>query len=393
MADSKISDLIEKTKRLADDDLLVVVDTEVMPQTTKKIRKALAFDGSSEVLKSTSGTIPAGSAVYLVGYDGVEDVSTVELADNTSSANMPAFGITSSEVTDAIKGIVVKDGQLRNADTSSFLVGDELYISDIPGQLTTTKPQGTSLIQKIGVVLQSSASDGVIQIFGAGRSNDLPNIADGNVWVGDSNGVPQETNLDTQIAANPDISSNTTHRSSDGKDHSDVVANNAHRVSTGNPHSATTDDIPQGSTNRYYRAGWLQYNHSVQQTTGGTLLLNFNTDTGSFANGRFTKLSATQFRADFNGFIKISYAVSGWPSQADRGSRVRIVKNTVAIPTTGTQMSSSNSTDRQASCAGSFVVSCVNGDIFELELFSIEGSTITVEPNRCHFLIETELVN
>ncbi len=41
---------------------------------------------------------------------------------------------------------------------------------------------------------------------------------------------------------------NTTHRTSDGKDHSDVVLNNAHRVDTNNPHSVDIDDVTTTTT-------------------------------------------------------------------------------------------------------------------------------------------------
>ena len=59
------------------------------------------------------------------------------------------------------------------------------------------------------------------------------------------------TNLyydDVLVSANSDVTANTTHRSSDGKDHSDVVLNNAHRVvATGNPHSVTATEVGLGN--------------------------------------------------------------------------------------------------------------------------------------------------
>ena len=90
-----------------------------------------------------------------------------------------------------------------------------------------------------------------------------------------------------------DVALNTTHRTSDGTDHSDVVLNNAHRVATGNPHSADTDDIPEGSTNKYYAPAWLQYSNGVAQVTTGTLTLSFSTDQSSQPDGIFSKPNAT----------------------------------------------------------------------------------------------------
>ena len=54
--------------------------------------------------------------------------------------------------------------------------------------------------------------------------------------------------IDTQMKANADATAlNTTHRGSDGKDHSDVVLANTHRGLTNNPHSVTKTQV--GLTN------------------------------------------------------------------------------------------------------------------------------------------------
>jgi len=60
--------------------------------------------------------------------------------------------------------------------------------------LTATKPTGTALIQKIAKVTKAAAS-GELLVMGAGRTNDLPNLPDGNIWIGDSSGVPQDKTL------------------------------------------------------------------------------------------------------------------------------------------------------------------------------------------------------
>jgi hypothetical protein len=63
-----------------------------------------------------------------------------------------------------------------NLDTSGFSVGDELYVDTTAGTLTATKPTGdTTAIQKVGQVMRAHLTLGVIQVFGAGRSNDIPN--------------------------------------------------------------------------------------------------------------------------------------------------------------------------------------------------------------------------
>jgi hypothetical protein len=144
------------------------------------------------VQKDSPGTLNVGQAVHIVGYDAVDDVLTVELADASSSATMPALGILQDSVTDTSTGAVVVVGTLDGQDTSSYSVGDALFVSETAGELTNVKPAGSALVQKIGIVSES-AVNGIIAIIGAGRTNDLPNLAQNNVWSGNASGVPVAT--------------------------------------------------------------------------------------------------------------------------------------------------------------------------------------------------------
>lgn len=153
-----------------------------------------AIGDTSQVIvnaqKGSAGTISLGDVVRITGYDAGAGVIEVELADATSSATMPAFGIARSTIDQTTTGDVVVLGQISNVDTSSFSVGDILYVSETAGDFTNVKPTSTALIQNLGIVSRANVN-GRIQVFGAGRSNDLPNIGEeGGIWVGDANGVP-----------------------------------------------------------------------------------------------------------------------------------------------------------------------------------------------------------
>lgn len=54
MADAKISELSEKTSPLVGDDLFAIVDTEVSPITTKKVKKSTIFVFGSQLNHATS---------------------------------------------------------------------------------------------------------------------------------------------------------------------------------------------------------------------------------------------------------------------------------------------------------------------------------------------------
>lgn len=58
--------------------------------------------------------------------------------------------------------------------------------------------------------------------------------------------LSEGTNLyytEVRVSANSDVSANTTHRSSDGKNHSDVVLNNTHRSSDGSDHTFINQSV------------------------------------------------------------------------------------------------------------------------------------------------------
>jgi hypothetical protein len=153
----------------------------------------IAGDATQVVLparKDSAGTINKGQVVYVVSYNSGQNVAGVELADSDSGSTMPAIGIASDSITNSATGNVTLSGRVAGFNTSSFSVGDELYVSGTAGELTATKPTGTALIQKVAIVLRSHASQGAVWVVGAGRSNDLPNLAQDNIWVGDASGVP-----------------------------------------------------------------------------------------------------------------------------------------------------------------------------------------------------------
>ena len=145
-------------------------------------------------VKNTSGgLLPKGTVVHVASTQSSQgNIIDVVKADNSSSSGMPAIGILNVQLADDGEGEAVVLGRVSNIDTSAFTAGDELYVNT-NGDFTNVKPTGTALIQKIAVVIKSHASNGSIEVFGAGRSNDVPNIALNNIWVGNASGVPTPT--------------------------------------------------------------------------------------------------------------------------------------------------------------------------------------------------------
>jgi len=136
-----------------------------------------------------ASTIEKGKFVYISGYNTLNSYIEVSLADNTSASTMPAFGITMEAISAGSTGKVLQQGKMTGLNTDGIAEGTILYVGT-SGDWVTTKPTGTALIQNVGLVLKDNASDGHIHVGGSGRSNDIPNIPDGKIWIGNASAVP-----------------------------------------------------------------------------------------------------------------------------------------------------------------------------------------------------------
>ena len=160
--------------------------------TFQNIINNVAFSTEAQDLvitvKNTSGgTLAKGTAVHPVSVTG-ENVDVIA-ASNDSASAMPAIGLLSAELTNNSAGTCIIAGRETGIDTSGLIAGASVYVST-GGALTATKPTGSALIQNIGTAAKIDASDGEIIVMGSGRSNDLPNVTSGAVWVGNNDQVP-----------------------------------------------------------------------------------------------------------------------------------------------------------------------------------------------------------
>ena len=296
MANSKISELSELTT-VDNADVFAIVDDSA--SETKKISFANLSAGISvgnatqlqfTALNSTGATLTKGSAVYVSGHTSETQVAN---ADNSSASSMPAFGIVSDDIANGATGTIIIGGEVSGINTSSFTVGDELYVGTA-GALTATKPTGTALIQKIAKVTKSAAS-GELLVTGAGRTNDLPNLPDGNIWIGDSSGVPQDKTLTagTNVTITEDSTTVTIAATGGGGGASDL------------------DDLTDVT---------------ITGTPGNGELLISQTD-GTFVN---TTLSAGP-----SGFVRITNASGQVTIGAGDGTEVEYLVRSTAVSTAG----------------------------------------------------------
>lgn len=190
--------VLNDTHRASDGSDHTFIDQDVTSGASPTLDGTNITDASSaltivqSVRKGSAGTIAKGNPVYVSGFHVGSSSTEVEEADNDAAGTMPAFGLAMASITNSANTDVILEGKLLDVNTSSWSAGDELYVSGDPSTtlgLINSKPTGTKLIQRIAIVLRSHASNGVLAVY-PGRANDLPQISDTNLWVGDATGVP-----------------------------------------------------------------------------------------------------------------------------------------------------------------------------------------------------------
>jgi len=124
-----------------------------------------------------------GDPVYITGFNVGQNRATVAKAEASDAAKMPAVGLAFANYSTNDNGQVTALGNLDDVNSNLFGVGDTVYVSG-SGGLTNTKPTGSSLIQNMGQVGRVHASNGQITVFAIGRTNDVPNIDAGKIFVG-----------------------------------------------------------------------------------------------------------------------------------------------------------------------------------------------------------------
>jgi hypothetical protein len=157
-----------------------------------------------EIKNTSGGSLAKGTPVYITGTVGATNVLTVSAADAANAAKMPATGLVYSTLANNEFGHVIVTGLLTNITTSPIdgltpTTNQTIYVK-AGGGLTLTKPTGTNLIQNVGKVGKvNGGGAGSIAVSNIQRSNDIPNLAQNNLWIGNASGVPTATTLSGDV--------------------------------------------------------------------------------------------------------------------------------------------------------------------------------------------------
>ena len=151
----------------------------------------------SDVTNQSGATIAKGTPVYQTGSAG--NTLTIAPSDAAIPSTMPAIGVAATDIQNGDTGHVIHFGYIRGVDTSTFSEGDRIYVA-VGGGYQAGRPTGESnVVQFLGVVTKVHATNGSGVVFGGGRSHAVPNLDNGNIFIGDSNDLPVTATLDTSI--------------------------------------------------------------------------------------------------------------------------------------------------------------------------------------------------
>ncbi len=177
----------------------------------------VATENAGEVTVDISGSttvenvriseqVSKGDALYVSGqgFGSNPGIPTVGIADATDDAKMPAVGIALEDYSQNTTGKMIITGVLEDINTnvitgaSGSSINEIVYIDNTgsTNNLTIVKPINTDLIQNVGIITKTGAN-GSIQVSCIGRTNDLPNIPQGSIWIGDNDGVPEQLGIGT----------------------------------------------------------------------------------------------------------------------------------------------------------------------------------------------------
>ena len=132
----------------------------------------------------SGGTLYKGTPVHATSSISAGNATPVIAASASNALTMPATFVLNEQIADEAEGQALLSGFIQGVNTSLFEVGEVVYVGE-NGGFTNVKPTGSNnLIQNLGIVTKIHASNGSGWIYGSGRSNDVPNLPTGKIWVG-----------------------------------------------------------------------------------------------------------------------------------------------------------------------------------------------------------------
>jgi hypothetical protein len=133
-----------------------------------------------------TGTVRRGNPMYITGTVGSSYVIEVQTAQANDINKLAAVGVIEQPLAANATGHIILNGSLKDFDTSSFNVGDLLYVG-ATGWITNIRPTGaTQFVQPVGRVARSHPNFGEIIVTVLSDEQQNPNTlaASGTLILG-----------------------------------------------------------------------------------------------------------------------------------------------------------------------------------------------------------------
>ena len=148
---------------LSDGRLAYDVDRETLVFQSEHGELAIG-EGYKPVYNNTGSNIPAGTVVQAIGVNGEKFLIEPFDASAGVSEELYFIGVTQKQINNATAGIVVSEGYVKHLDTSGYTLETILYASETPGELTATKPSSPNLGVVVAMVTKVDGTNGTIYV-------------------------------------------------------------------------------------------------------------------------------------------------------------------------------------------------------------------------------------
>lgn len=111
---------------------------------------------------NSGATITNGSVIYFNG-NVTGGIPNVELAQADTYNKCKSIGVATTDIPNTGSGFATKYGKVRDVDTSSFNVGDQVFLSPtVEGAFTNIRPIDPNYAVQVGTIITSHATTGVL---------------------------------------------------------------------------------------------------------------------------------------------------------------------------------------------------------------------------------------
>ena len=127
-----------------------------------------------------------GDPLYISGSSGAKPI--VYKANASDANKMPVVFIALENTNQGNDTLGIVLGLISGINLTGYNVGDVVYVG-AGGGWTATRPTGSAIVQVLGIITKAG-NGGKALVLNPGPV-EIPNLAQGNVWVGDANALPQ----------------------------------------------------------------------------------------------------------------------------------------------------------------------------------------------------------